>query len=112
LNSIKSINTKGLNLCNFRTIFVNEVDDPSKYGVIVADETGKIKDFIEKPTEFISNKINSGLYLFNVSMIDRIPVLNILYHSLNQHQSREKYSQLWQRKDNYINTFYQVFGKM
>ncbi|CAD8043250.1 unnamed protein product [Paramecium primaurelia] len=56
------------------TIFVNEVDDPSKYGVILADETGRIKDFIEKPQEFISNKINSGLYLFNISMIDRIPL--------------------------------------
>jgi mannose-1-phosphate guanylyltransferase len=27
---------------------------------------------VEKPTVFVSNKINAGLYLLNVSMIDRI----------------------------------------
>lgn len=56
------------------TIFVNEVDDPSKYGVVIADENGRIKSFIEKPTQFVGNKINSGLYIFNTSIIDRIPV--------------------------------------
>lgn len=28
---------------------------------------------MEKPTEFVSNKINAGLYLFNTSIIDRVP---------------------------------------
>jgi len=54
------------------TIVVTKVDDPSKYGVVVADESGKIERFVEKPSVFISNKINAGLYLFNTSMIDRI----------------------------------------
>ena len=27
---------------------------------------------MEKPSVFVSNKINAGLYLLNVSMIDRI----------------------------------------
>ena len=31
-----------------------------------------IKDFIEKPKEFIADKINAGIYLFNTSIIDRI----------------------------------------
>ncbi|KAM3141093.1 hypothetical protein pb186bvf_006894 [Paramecium bursaria] len=56
------------------TIFVNEVEDPSKYGVVISDQDGRIKEFIEKPQEFISNKINSGLYLFNTSIIDKIPL--------------------------------------
>ena len=54
------------------TIVVTSVEDPSKYGVVVGDETGKILSFVEKPSTFISNKINAGLYLFNVSIIDRI----------------------------------------
>jgi mannose-1-phosphate guanylyltransferase len=29
---------------------------------------------VEKPSVFVSNKINAGLYLFNISMIDRIPM--------------------------------------
>ena len=54
------------------TIVVTEVEDPTKYGVVVSEESGKIKSFVEKPTVFISNKINAGLYLFNTSIIDRI----------------------------------------
>ena len=54
------------------TIMVTEVEDPTKYGVVVADDNNKIERFVEKPKVFISNKINAGLYLFNVSMIDRI----------------------------------------
>jgi len=51
---------------------VTEVQDPTKYGVVVADDNNKIQRFVEKPQVFISNKINAGLYLFNVSIIDRI----------------------------------------
>jgi len=40
----------------------------------VADADGKIQRFVEKPQEFISNKINAGLYIFNANMIDRIPL--------------------------------------
>jgi mannose-1-phosphate guanylyltransferase len=54
------------------TIMVTEVEDPSKYGVVVAQENGCIDRFVEKPSVFISNKINAGLYLFNISVIDRI----------------------------------------
>lgn len=45
------------------TIVVTKVDEPSKYGVVLYNETGCIQDFIEKPQEFISNKINAGLCL-------------------------------------------------
>lgn len=51
------------------------MSDPSKYGVVLYENDGKIKDFIEKPQEFISDKINAGLYIFNTKMIDRIPVI-------------------------------------
>lgn len=54
------------------TIMVTQVEDPSKYGVVVADEGNRIERFVEKPKDFISNKINAGLYLFNTSIIDRI----------------------------------------
>ena len=51
---------------------VTQVKDPSKYGVVVADQNQKIERFVEKPQEYISDKINAGLYLFNTSIIDRI----------------------------------------
>ncbi|KAK6175474.1 hypothetical protein SNE40_013933 [Patella caerulea] len=55
------------------TIMVTKVEEPSKYGVVVYDvENGQIKQFVEKPQEYVSNKINAGLYIFNTSILDRI----------------------------------------
>jgi len=42
--------------------------------VVVAKQDGQIERFVEKPSTFVSDKINAGLYLFNTSMIDRIPL--------------------------------------
>ncbi|XP_063797521.1 mannose-1-phosphate guanyltransferase beta [Pseudophryne corroboree] len=55
------------------TIVVTKVEEPSKYGVVVYDaETGRIQHFVEKPQVFVSNKINSGLYIFSASVLERI----------------------------------------
>ena len=54
------------------TIVVTKVEEPSKYGVVVYDDSGKIQSFVEKPQEFISNKINAGLYILNPSILQRI----------------------------------------
>lgn len=54
------------------TIVVTKVEEPSKYGVVVYDENNCIESFIEKPQEFISNKINAGLYILNPSILSRI----------------------------------------
>ena len=56
------------------TLMVTEVEDPSKYGVIVSKDNGEILSFVEKPSVYVSNKINAGLYLFSTRMIDRIPL--------------------------------------
>lgn len=54
------------------TIVVTKVDEPSKYGVVVYGEQGNIVSFIEKPQEFVSNKINAGMYILNPAVLDRI----------------------------------------
>lgn len=54
------------------TILVTKVEEPSKYGVIVSDENGKIERFVEKPKVFVGNKINAGIYILNTSMLSRI----------------------------------------
>lgn len=54
------------------TIVVTKVEEPSKYGVVVYKENGCIESFVEKPQEFISNKINAGLYIFNRAILNRI----------------------------------------
>ena len=54
---------------------VTKVEEPSKYGVVVySPENGQIDRFVEKPPEFVGNKINAGMYIFNTSIIDRIPL--------------------------------------
>jgi mannose-1-phosphate guanylyltransferase len=54
------------------TIVVTKVEEPSKYGVVIYDSEGRIENFIEKPQEFVSNKINAGMYIFNPSVLSRI----------------------------------------
>ncbi|ERS98065.1 mannose-1-phosphate guanylyltransferase [Sporothrix brasiliensis 5110] len=56
------------------TIAVTKVEEPSKYGVIVhkPDHPSRIDRFVEKPVEFVGNRINAGLYIFNTSVLDRI----------------------------------------
>jgi len=54
---------------------VTKVEEPSKYGVVVYDpKSGAIEKFVEKPPEFVSNKINAGMYIFSPSILDRIEV--------------------------------------
>jgi len=56
------------------TIMVTQVSEPSKYGVVVYDEgSGKISRFVEKPQQYVGNKINAGIYIFNPSILERIP---------------------------------------
>lgn len=55
------------------TLIVTKVEEPSKYGVIVYEQdSGKIERFVEKPREFVSNKINAGMYMFSPAILNRI----------------------------------------
>ncbi|XP_025107194.1 mannose-1-phosphate guanyltransferase beta-A-like [Pomacea canaliculata] len=55
------------------TIVVTKVDEPSKYGVVVYQpENGQIQHFVEKPQEYVSNKINAGMYMFSPDVLKRI----------------------------------------
>ena len=54
-------------------ILVTQVEDPSKYGVVVFDEgSGKVERFVEKPKVFVGDKINAGIYLLSPKILDRI----------------------------------------
>jgi glucose-1-phosphate thymidylyltransferase len=50
-------NTDGL-------LWVQRVEDPSAYGVVMLDDDGVVKEFIEKPTTFISDLAIIGIYFF------------------------------------------------
>lgn len=53
---------------------MTRVDEPSKYGVVLSSEDGQIQRFVEKPREYVGNKINAGIYIFNREVLDRIQV--------------------------------------
>ncbi|KAK9472455.1 nucleotide-diphospho-sugar transferase [Dipodascopsis tothii] len=55
------------------TIVATKVEEPSKYGVIVHHPNSqKIDRFVEKPVEFVGNRINAGIYILSPSVIDII----------------------------------------
>lgn len=45
-------------------IWVQKVEDPSAFGVVKLNDSGNIVDFIEKPTEFVSDLAIIGIYYF------------------------------------------------
>jgi len=56
------------------TIVVTKVEEPSKYGVVVHKHghASRIDRFVEKPVEFVGNRINAGIYMLNPSVLQRI----------------------------------------
>ena len=45
-------------------LFVKQVENPSAFGVVVTDEDGAITDYVEKPSEFVSDLAMIGIYAF------------------------------------------------
>jgi mannose-1-phosphate guanylyltransferase len=56
------------------TIHLTPVDDPSRYGVVVTDGSGRVTTFVEKPEPGTapSNNINAGTYVLEPSFFDRV----------------------------------------
>ena len=45
-------------------IWVNQINNPSAFGVVKLNEEGTITDFVEKPKEFVSDLAIIGIYYF------------------------------------------------
>jgi NDP-sugar pyrophosphorylase family protein len=58
------------------TIVLVEADDVEHYGVVVTDDDGRIREFQEKPKRGTerSKLANTGIYIFEPTVLDRIPV--------------------------------------
>jgi len=56
------------------TLLVTRVSEPSKYGVVVHRENtlNQIDRFVEKPAQFVSNRINAGIYVLSQKVLDMI----------------------------------------
>ena len=58
------------------TITLTSVENPLQFGVVIADENGKIEKFLEKPSwgEVFSDTINTGIYVIEPDILDYIPI--------------------------------------
>jgi mannose-1-phosphate guanylyltransferase len=57
------------------TMAVKEVDDPSRFGIVVTEETGRILSFQEKPSpgKEKSRLANTGIYILEPEVFNYIP---------------------------------------
>jgi len=58
------------------TITLTSVENPLQFGVVIANDDGKIEKFLEKPSwgEVFSDTINTGIYIIEPEILDYIPV--------------------------------------
>ncbi|MDD4990230.1 MAG: sugar phosphate nucleotidyltransferase [Candidatus Pacebacteria bacterium] len=62
---------------NFNYIGASTVENPEKYGVLITDENGLLKEIIEKPNTFVGNLVNKGVYKFTSEVFDKIPQVKL-----------------------------------
>jgi mannose-1-phosphate guanylyltransferase len=55
------------------TLHLVPVDDPSRYGCVPTDGSGRVTAFLEKTPNPVTNQVNAGCYVFRRSVIDQIP---------------------------------------
>lgn len=57
------------------TITLTSVENPLEFGVVIANEDGKIEKFLEKPSwgEVFSDTINTGIYVIEPEILEYIP---------------------------------------
>ena len=57
------------------TLVLKPVDDPAEYGIVITEPDGRIRRFLEKPArgEVFSDQANTGIYLLEPELLDRIP---------------------------------------
>ena len=55
------------------TLYLTQVIDAKAYGCVEVDNDKRVKSFLEKMDNPVSNLINAGCYIFNPSVISSIP---------------------------------------
>jgi glucose-1-phosphate thymidylyltransferase len=66
------------------TIWVQQVANPSNFGVIKLNDQGEITDFVEKPSTFISDLAIIGIYFFKQGEKLRDEMQHLLDHDIKE----------------------------
>ena len=56
------------------TLHLIEVEDARAFGCVPTDQEGRVTAFLEKMENPVTNSINAGCYIFHPSVLDRIPL--------------------------------------
>lgn len=58
------------------TLILKSVENPLQFGVVVTDENGRIKRFLEKPnwSQVFSDTVNTGIYILEPEVLKHIPI--------------------------------------
>ncbi len=51
-------------------VLAQKVNDPTRFGVFMVDNSGNLVDLVEKPQQNIGNLVNAGCYLFDDTIFD------------------------------------------
>ena len=56
------------------TIALKRVPDPLEFGIVIADDDGRIERFLEKPTwgQVFSDTVNTGIYVMEPEVLDHV----------------------------------------
>ncbi len=60
-------------------LYVREIEDPKRFGVVKTDDSGKVALLVEKPQEFVSNKALVGIYAIS----NTVELKNSLNHLIS-----------------------------
>src|ERR1700748_2004115 len=60
------------------TLHLVPVDDPSRYGCVPTDPSGRVTAFLEKTPHPVTTAITAGCYTFRRSVIDQIPAGQVI----------------------------------
>ncbi|MGI9006106.1 MAG: sugar phosphate nucleotidyltransferase [Streptosporangiaceae bacterium] len=57
------------------TVALARVPDPLEFGIVIADEDGRIQRFLEKPTwgQVFSDTVNTGIYVMEPEVLAQVP---------------------------------------
>jgi mannose-1-phosphate guanylyltransferase/phosphomannomutase len=58
------------------TVALARVPDPVEFGIVIADEDGRIQRFLEKPTwgQVFSDTVNTGIYVMEPEVLGHVPL--------------------------------------
>jgi len=55
------------------TLHLTRVEDPRAFGSVPTDDTGRVRAFLEKSPEPVTDQINAGCYVFRRPVLEAIP---------------------------------------